>query len=168
MTDRPQNDARLAADPTRDITLPPLPDRPPSAMPRQWAELRPTAPAEGAAATPDFSSPPPALPVPDEPEAALPPHDEQDAAPPAHVEPDGGHAAQDSLLADQPTDQLKPPARPRERTLAFSSPEMTQRPVAPVQVGRTSRRWPWVVLTLLPILIIAGAAVAWLVLIRSM
>jgi hypothetical protein len=147
MTDRPQPDAPLHHDPTRDIKLPPLSDRPPSAMPRAWAELRPSAPAE----TPDFSSPPPPLTAPDEPEAAEP----------QAIEPK-------SVVADQPTDQLDPPPRPRERTLAFSSPEMRRRPVAPVHVGRTSRRWPWVVLALLPILIIVGAGVAWLVLLRSM
>jgi hypothetical protein len=143
MTDRGQNDAPLHHDPTRDIKLPPLADRPPSALPRQWADWRPT-PAE----TPDFSAPPPPLPE----------HDEADAAEPGL----------ESIVADQPTDQLDPPPRPRERTLAFSSPEMSRRPVAPVQVGRTSRRWPWVVLTLLPILVIVGAGVAWLVLIRTM
>jgi hypothetical protein len=56
----------------------------------------------------------------------------------------------------------------RERTLAFSSPEMTQRPVHPVRVGASPRRWPWVVLILLPLLVIGGAAVAWLLLVRSM
>jgi hypothetical protein len=45
---------------------------------------------------------------------------------------------------------------------------MTQRPVGPIQVGRSPRRWPWVVLTLLPILVIVGAGVAWWVLVRSM
>jgi hypothetical protein len=145
MTDPPQNHASTGHDPTRDITLPPMADRPPSALPREWAGLGPAAPA---AETPDFSAPPPPLPAHDEVEPAAP----------------GPH----SIVADQPTDQLAPPPRPRERTLAFSSPEMSRRPVSPVQVGRTSRRWPWVVLTLLPILIIAGAAVAWLVLIRTM
>jgi hypothetical protein len=141
MTERPQDDARLHHDPTRDITLPPLPDRPPSALPRQWADWRPNA-----AETPDFSAPPPPLPP-------------QDGVDPAEPDP---------IEADQPTDQLNPPPRPRERTLAFSSPEMGQRPVGPVTVGRSSRRWPWVVLTLLPILVIVGAGAAWLVLVRTM
>lgn len=153
MTDRPQNGAPLDHDPTRDITLPPLPDRPGPALPREWARFRPTAPAEGTAATPDFSSPPP-----------LAPNDDPDAAQPA----DAPEPAEVSVLADQPTDKLNPPPRPRERTLAFSSPEMSRRPVRPVQVGRSPRRWPWVVLTLLPILVIAGAAAAWLMLIRAM
>ena len=142
MTERPQDDARLPHDPTRDITLPPLRDRPPSAMPRQWADWRPTAEE-----TPDFSSPPPPLPE----------HDEADAAEPGL----------ESIVAEQATDQLDPPPRPRERTLAFSSPEMGRRPVGPVKVA-ASRRWPWVVLTLLPVLVIVGAGVAWLVLIRTM
>lgn len=77
---------------------------------------------------------------------------------------------------DQPTDQLGPPGgRPRERTLAFASPEMApgrrsptvgpsrRREVRPAR----SRRWPWVVLSLLPIIVIVGAGIAWLLLLRS-
>jgi hypothetical protein len=36
MPERPQDD------PTRDIALPPLPDRPPSALPQQWASHQPS------------------------------------------------------------------------------------------------------------------------------
>jgi hypothetical protein len=61
----------------------------------------------------------------------------------------------------------KPAQPPREKTIAFSAPEMTHRPAAPVQVGRSPRRWPWVVLTLLPLLVIVGAGIAWLLLLRS-
>ena len=73
------------------------------------------------------------------------------------------------MLAAQRTDEVQQPdfGRPRDRTLSFSSPEMSRRPVAPVAVGRTSRRWPWVVLTLLPILVIVGAAVAWMLLLEG-
>jgi hypothetical protein len=150
MTDRSPGDPDVYDDPTRDITLPPLPGRPPSALPRAWAPPQPET-----AAGPDFSSPPPDLP-PEVVEAAA------DEAPTPEAAPSGGH------LADQPTDKLPPPPRPRERTLAFSSPEMRQRPVHPVQVGRAPRRWPWFVLALLPILVIAGAGVTWLLLLRAM
>jgi hypothetical protein len=166
MTDRPQGDPLTYDDRTRDITLPPLPGRPRSALPQAWAELRPVTPSGGATAAPDFSAPPPALPAPvseapasGTPAPVAPPADAAATADPTRVTP----------LEDQPTDQLRPPdPRPRERTLAFSSPEMTQRPARPVRVGASPRRWPWVVLVLLPLLVITGAAVAWLLLIRSM
>src|SRR4051794_9325768 len=52
MTERPQDD------PTRDITLPPLPDRPPSALPREWASLdRPPADAPSVVQAPGSRSP---------------------------------------------------------------------------------------------------------------
>ena len=68
--------------------------------------------------------------------------------------------ATERALEDQPTDQLAHGTpRPRERTLAFSHPEMSRRPVAPVTVG-PSRRWPWVLLVLLPLLVIAAVGIA--------
>jgi hypothetical protein len=70
-------------------------------------------------------------------------------------------------LAGRRTDEIaKPPgAAVRERTLAFSSPEMRHRSIEPVRVQPNPRRWPWVVLTLLPILVIVGFGVAWLLLV---
>ena len=107
MTDPPSHDqaARAfgAADPTRDIRLPPLADRPPSAMPQEWASMQPT--------------PSPAT---------------------CHL-------------------------RGRERDGPLAGP-------AAPSVGRTPRRprrWPWVALTLLPVLVIAGAGIALLVLLRA-
>lgn len=116
-------------DRTRDITLPPLPGRPPPVLPSEWAGLEPTAPAE---------------------------------ADPAAVEA--------RRVATGRTDEMGTPpgARARERTLAFSSPEMRHRPIEPVQVGSNPRRWPWVVLTLVPLLVILGFGVAWLVLFSRM
>ncbi|UOY03259.1 hypothetical protein [Blastococcus sp. PRF04-17] len=130
MSDRPQDDSPPRDDRTRDITLPPLPDRPPPALPKEWADLEP----------PDVDAP--TL-------RALP--------------------GEDPRLHDQPTDKVGSPRvriRPPERTIAFSAPEMVQRPVHPVQVDRTPRRWPWVVLTVVPLLVIAGAGVALLLLLR--
>ena len=125
-------------DPTRDIRLPMIPGRPTPGLPAGWA------------ASPTGASS--ADPVPETAEE-LPASAEESRTPAA---------------ADQRTDELPaPPARPRERTLAFSSPEMSQRPVRPVQVGRSPRRWPWVVLTLLPILVIVGAGITFLLLLRG-
>jgi hypothetical protein len=116
-------------DRTRDITLPPLPGRPPPVLPQEWAGLEPAAPEE-----PDPS------------------------------------AVEARRVATGRTDELMTPpgAAVRERTLAFSSPEMRHRPIDPVQVGSNPRRWPWVVLTLVPLLVILGFGVAWLVLFSRM
>jgi hypothetical protein len=132
MTDPPSHDQADRSfggpDPTRDIRLPPLADRPPSAMPREWASMQPG----------------PSAPAPDRP--------------------------QRMPVPDQPTDELEPPReRPRERTITFASPEMAGGRPAPT-VGRTlrrPRRWPWVALTLVPVLVIAGAGIALLVLLRA-
>ena len=155
MTERPQGEPSAHDDRTRDIRLPPLPDRPSPALPPQWAELHPPAPA----ATPDFSAPAPELPT----TAAT-------AAEPApQVQPEGRPLpAWARGVEDGPTDQLEKPERPpRERTLAFNWPEMAQRPVSPVQVGRSPRRWPWVVLVVLPLLVIIGAAVTLVLLFQA-
>jgi hypothetical protein len=136
MSDRPQDDPRLHDDRTRDITLPPLPDRPPPALPKEWADLAPP-PAEATAAD----------------------------APTLRAVP-----GEDPRLPDQPTDKVGSPRlriRPPERTLAFSAPEMGRRPVDPVHVGRAPRRWPWFVLTIVPLLIIAGAGIALVLLLRG-
>ena len=73
-------------------------------------------------------------------------------------------------LVDQPTDKLRTPGgRPREHTIAFASPEAAAGRPAPT-VGptrRRSRRWPWVVLTLVPILVILGAGITLLLLLRG-
>jgi len=147
MTDPQRNDPRLHDDRTRDITLPPLPDRPPPALPKEWADLgqRPEAP------TPDLVAPT------SEGTAA--------DAPTLRAFP-----GQDPRLPDQPTDKVGSPrlrVRPPERTLAFSSPEMHHRPVDQIQVGRAPRRWPWFVLTLLPLLIIVGAGITLVLLLRG-
>jgi hypothetical protein len=134
-------------DPTRDIRLPPLTDRPASAMPREWAAMPPEV------AAPDFSAPAPEV---RETEVAPQPEPESEPEP----EP----------TFDQPTDELAPPrGRSRERTIAFASPEMAGgRPTPTVgPTPRRPRRWPWLVLALLPVLVIAGAGIALLVLLRA-
>jgi hypothetical protein len=71
-------------------------------------------------------------------------------------------------LVNQRTDELSAPReRPRERTLAFSAPEMRHRPIGPVNVGRSPRRWPWFVLAALPVLIIVGTGIWLLLLLRA-
>jgi hypothetical protein len=120
-------------DPTRDIRLPPLPDRSPPVLPREWASgQRPPASPEPVATGP--VSPEPTSPV-----------------------------------ADEPTDELAPPrGRHRERTIAFASPEMAGgRPTPVIGPAPRSRRWPWVLLALVPILVIVGAGIALLVLLRG-
>lgn len=135
-------DPRLGTDPTRDIRLPPLAARP-------LPPLRP----------------------------------ESDAAEP---EP-----TTTGLQVDQPTDEVSGPARgAREPTLTFegtnaerwaaglaappdpawsalpprSGPLVGPRARPPRVRGR---RWPWVVLTLIPLLIIVGAGVWLLLLLRA-
>ena len=154
MTDPQRNDPRLHDDRTRDITLPPLPDRPPPALPKEWADLKP-------AAAPQV--PPTDVPTSD---VAAPTAEATAAdAPTLRAVP-----KEDPRLPDQPTDKVGSPrlrVRPPERTLAFSAPEMHHRPIDPVHVGRAPRRWPWFVLTLLPLLIIAGAGLSLVLLLRG-
>jgi hypothetical protein len=151
LTDRPHenppHDER-----TRDITLPPLTDRPPSALPRAWAA--PPVPASSAAAS-DFSAPPPETHVGDATHVA-----DIAAPPPGSPRP--------NPLTDQPTDELRPrPRSPRQPTLAFSEAEMKHRPAGQVRVDRMPRRWPWVVLFGVPVLVIAAAGITLLVLLRG-
>ena len=172
MTDPPHQDPRVHPDRTRDITLPPLPGRPASSPPEEWQGLH------SSVDSPTTAVPRPAAPPPGR--AAPPP---SAASPRGSVSPTGSPAApspeisreeaaariEARRLASQPTDEMQPPplGRGPDRTLSFSSPEMRNRPVHPVAVGRTERRWPWVVLTVLPILVIVGAGIAWLILLRT-
>ena len=150
MTDRTHDDPPAPDDRTRDITLPPLPDRPPPALPKAWAGLPTPSPLD---------SPTTAVPGPVAPPA--PQVEEVEQVDPAVEE--------ERRLARSRTDEILPPPKPvvRERTLAFSAPEMRHRPIEPVRVDRKPRRWPWVVLTLLPILVILASAIGWLILLRG-
>ncbi|MDT0276017.1 hypothetical protein [Blastococcus goldschmidtiae] len=155
MTDRPLDGPPAPDDRTRDITLPPLPDRPPPALPAEWAGHR-TAVDPPTTVVPGLTRPPVAP-------TGTPPAED-----PAVEEPDPAEV-EARLLAGRRTDELAAPAAAavRQRTLAFTSPEMRHRPIEPVQVGAKPRRWPWVVLTLLPILVIVASTVAWLILLRG-
>ena len=79
-------------------------------------------------------------------------------------------AVEANSTVDQPTDQLSPPfGRPRERTIAFLTPDMARGRAMPT-VSRTpgrSRRWPWILLALLPVLVIAVSGVWWVLLLRA-
>jgi hypothetical protein len=144
MTDSPRQDGASTAfgtaDPTRDIRLPALADRPPSVLPREWSGMQPP-------------SPPTASPAP----AAA-----GDAAP-AQGNP-SVDLRTDDLVAPRATYRTSP-----ERTIAFASPEAAGGRPMPT-VGRTphpSRRWPWVVLALLPVLVIVVSGVWWFLLLRA-
>ena len=151
MTDRTHDDPPAPDDRTRDITLPPLPDRAPPALPKAWAGLSSPSPLDSPTTAVAGPAAPPAPQV-----------EQVEEVDPAEEEA--------RRLARSRTDEMLPPPRPvvRERTLAFSSPEMRHRPIDPVRVDRNPRRWPWVVLTLLPILVIVGFGIAWLILLNGM
>ena len=153
MTDRTHDDPPAPADRTRDITLPPLPDRPPPALPKAWAGLPSPSPLDSPTTA---VSGPVARPAPPEPQVE-------------QVEEVDPAVEAERRLARSRTDEILPPPKPavRQRTLAFSSPEMRHRPIEPVRVDRKPRRWPWVVLTLLPILVILASAIGWLILLRG-
>jgi hypothetical protein len=163
----PERGAHPGADPTRDIRLPPLPDRPFPPLPPDWS-------------------------VAGRPEETPPPEDSAPAAevapPPAPGEPT---TPRSGPLVDQPTDEVgRPPEGARDRTLTFegtsaerwaaghaTSPDPAWSPLPPRAgpvVGprprptlERRRRWPWVVLTLIPVLVIVGAGVWLLLLLRA-
>jgi hypothetical protein len=119
------------ADVTRDIRLPPLPDRPAPAVPPAWSSYLPAAPADPAPAAPAAGATAVgAAPAPEPPAA---PH--IDAAPPGSV--------------DEPTDRLASPSDSalRQSTRTFSPPPSVQ--LLKVSVGPTKRRTTKVLWTLI-------------------
>lgn len=123
------------ADATRDITLPPLPDRPAPAVRPEWAPYvpppGPTAPAQQDGAEPQADA-----------EATR-----ADAAPPRSP-------------YDLPTDRFAPRGdHARSRTLAFQPPSQVQLLKVSVGARRRRGRWLWVVAILVPLLIILGSGV---------
>lgn len=140
------------ADRTRDIRLPPVPGSPPVVVRPEWSFHRPQPSADEA--DPGTAQ-----------EAGQP---VPEVAPPAAPS-----------IADQPTDNLQPPGRPaREKTLTFGPPGEGAMPHPPAAVrpnyamprvvpAPRSRRWPWVVLIALPLIVIAVAAVLLVILLRG-
>ncbi len=112
------------ADPTRDIRLPPLPDRPASAVPPEWSSYVPSAPAPGSG--PTDAGPP--------------------AATPAHALPPQGSV-------DEPTDRLASPSDDplRQGTQAFSAAppvQLLKVSVTPRRRKTTTVLWTLIFLTL--------------------
>jgi hypothetical protein len=73
-------------------------------------------------------------------------------------------------LTEQPTDELpEPTRRPREPTLRFEGgggfPRPAPAPRIPEQPAR-SRKWPWVLAALLPVVVIVGSGI-WLFVLLS-
>ncbi len=135
--DRPHTAPR--ADATRDIRLPPLPDRAAPAVPPEWSSYLPAAPAP-AAGTPAAGTPTPGTPTAE--------------APAAHASAGGDGAERRSV--DEPTDRLASPSDRglRDSTRSFSPPP----PVHLLKVSVTPRRrrttkvlWTLVFLTLVVI-----------------
>src|SRR4051812_4932044 len=149
------------ADPTRDIRLPPLPDRP-FPLPQEWSA------GHAAGTTARAAAEAPAAGTPADPEPTT-----------------------SGLHVDQPTDEVgRPPDGARNHTLTFegtsserwaaglaATPDPAWSAVPPRPgpvvgprprpVPEKRRRWPWVVLTLVPLLVIVGAGIWLLLLLRA-
>jgi hypothetical protein len=162
---RPEPGAPLSADPTRDIRLPPLPDRPFPPLPPDWS----------AAGRPEETPPP---------EGGSQPAAADVSPPPAPGEPT---TPSSGPLVEKPTDEVgRPPAGARDRTLTFegtaaqrwaaglaATPDPVWSPLPPRSgpvvgprprpVPERGRRWPWVVLAAVPVLVIVGTGL-WLLL----
>lgn len=134
-------------DPTRDIRLPPPPGTPPLTVRPEWSSYA----APGASKARSTAQAP--------------------AAP--EVAPDPGPPNRTQRLDSEPTDELFPGRRLRDPTLKFEQGSATPAPVVPPvhppvrtpDDGR-SRRWPWVLIVLLPIVVIVGSGI-WLFLLLS-
>jgi hypothetical protein len=127
-------------DPTRDIRLPRAPGSPPLVVRPEWSSYA----------------------APSAPEAAT-------------VAPDPGPPTRAQLLAGEPTDELFPPGGlQRDPTLKFEQgagapPAVAPPPVAPRAAAPPDdrgRRWPWVLIALLPIIVIVGSGI-WLFILLS-
>jgi hypothetical protein len=138
------------SDRTRDIRLPPPPGSPPVVVRPEWSSYTARQQPVQAESAPTEAAPAPTI----------------DIGKPSPRRPQ-------DLLADEPTDQLVQPGRPpRERTLEFAQGEAmpaqsVSAPAAPAVAQRTgSRRWVWVLMALLPIIVIVGSGI-WLFVLLS-
>lgn len=157
-------------DPTRDIRLPSLPDRPQALVRPEWqAHVRPAAvdpapaPAresEDAPAQAAYSAPPRPYVLPNEPTDKL---------------SSGPQVRQETLAFDSPASAPSRPGDPGQAAPQFGAlPSGPPSSGAPghgtpssgpaVRAGDRPRRWPWVALTVLPILVIVAAGLLLVVL----
>ena len=109
----------------------------------------------------------PAAPAAPAPEAHQPPSPEAAPVPPAP-----GVPTRAQRLASEPTDELFPGRTQRDPTLKFEHGAGVPAPVVPPvhppvrTPERGARRWPWVLITLLPIIVIVGSGI-WLFILLS-
>jgi hypothetical protein len=138
-------------DPTRDIRLPRPVGSPPPVLRPEWSSF----------ATPIEAAVPPAAPI--EPAAGSA---DGTAAPASGI---AGPPTRAERLAGEPTDELVPPASlVREPTLKFeqgSGAPVGSPAAAPATPPRRARKWPFLVLALIPVLVIVGSGIWLLVLI---
>jgi hypothetical protein len=139
-------------DPTRDIRLPRPAGSPPPVLRPEWSTF----------ATQTEAVAPPAAGVEPAPGSAA-----GTAAPVSGI---AGPPTRAERLAGEPTDELVPPASlVREPTLKFD--QGSGAPVGPPAVApatppaRRARKWPFLVLVLIPVLVIVGSGIWLLVLI---
>jgi hypothetical protein len=186
--------ARTYDDRTRDIRLPSLPDRPPAAVPPEWqAHLRPAPveqprPAEestpGGTAAVSAALPPEPVPprpyvLPNEPTDELSsPHQVRQqtiafdapaaGAPAAGAAPVTGRPApaQDPPRLGRPPSRPPSTAAPGPGTPSYGPPPSSGPPERGIKPDRT-RRWPWVVLAVLPVLVIVVAGLLLVFLLRA-
>ncbi len=175
--------ASSVADPTRDIRLPPLPGRPGPELPPEWEKARRSAEAAKAARPVDAPGPHTEVAATAVPPTAVPPTGAPSAAVPA-IAPPRTKPPTDEHPTDELRARLASPPDPN-RTLTFTGssqqrwaaghaatpdPAWSSVPAAPgpvvVEPRSRSRRWPWVVLTLLPVLVIVVTGVWLLILMR--
>jgi hypothetical protein len=154
MTDRPLDDRHPSSqgvnDPTRDIRLPPLPGSTPAALPPEWSAAAQPAPSAVQASVPEPALPRVHDPVDDEPTDLLPPP----------VSPD----RQRTLTFDSPAGDLGHGlGQPPFGSPGTAGPAPVLQPPAPVPAPPAARpdphtrKWPWVLLVLLPLVVIVVA-----------
>src|SRR3954470_14411974 len=156
MTEPPQP---TGTDPTRDIRLPPLPDRPFPPLPPGWSPEdvghgeAPAETAPDAAAGPEPTTSGLQVDQPTD-EVGRPPEGTRDRT----LTFDGTSAERWAAGHAASPEPAWSPLPPR------SGPVVGPRPRP---VPERGRRWPWVVLALIPVLVIVGAGIWLLLLLRA-